>query len=323
MQISPEAIRNAVMELRPILERAKANTGVVGDILASREKVLSRFQPIFSIEHIPQLTAEEFQSFLSSKNNRHWGGLQRLGSQITSDMELLRKALLILLDENRSLESRLDILRPYKKPAMVKNLGRAFITPILMVSHPEKYGVMNNPSIEGARLLNVLPEFKENAPFSKKYIAFNDVLVRLATSLDTDLWTLNALWWGIIKERSEQSTEREVVRIDKGMLDTEQAATDELGRFGLERYLQEFMRDNWDKIPELMDWTLFEEDGEIVGFEYNTNSIGRIDLLAHHKREGEWLVIELKKIKAAMTRLGRSKDTWDGLQRISRKREKL
>ena len=83
MQNSNEAIRLAAAELRPILEMARTGTGDIADVFSSRDVVLARFQPIFSLEHIPQLTADEFLSFLLGKNNRHWSGLHRKGPQVT------------------------------------------------------------------------------------------------------------------------------------------------------------------------------------------------------------------------------------------------
>ena len=49
---------------------------------------------------------------------------------------------------------------------------------------------------------------------------------------------------------------------------------------------------------------LFEEDGEQVGYEYNTNEIGRIDLLAKHRNEPKWLVIELKRNQSSDETVG-------------------
>ena len=74
--------------------------------------------------------------------------------------------------------------------------------------------------------------------------------------------------------------------------------------FGLERYLQEFLRDNWENIPEFQNWKLFEQDGDVVGVEFNTNEVGRIDLLAHHKTEARWLVIELKRHQSSDQTIG-------------------
>ena len=41
------------------------------------------------------------------KNNKHWSGLHRLGSRICENIERLREALLLLLDESVPIEGRL------------------------------------------------------------------------------------------------------------------------------------------------------------------------------------------------------------------------
>ena len=59
-------------------------------ITAHQEEVLQRYQPIFTPDHIPQLTEEDFLSFLLYRNNHHWDSLHRIGSRIVEDMDLLR-----------------------------------------------------------------------------------------------------------------------------------------------------------------------------------------------------------------------------------------
>jgi hypothetical protein len=74
--------------------------------------------------------------------------------------------------------------------------------------------------------------------------------------------------------------------------------------FGLERHLHEFLRDNWNRIELSKDWAIYSEPGdEEAGYEYPCD-IGRIDLLAQHKREGRWLVIELKREQSADQTMG-------------------
>lgn len=71
--------------------------------------------------------------------------------------------------------------------------------------------------------------------------------------------------------------------------------TEEEQTFGLERQLHDFLHDNWSKTSLGRDWSLYAEQGDPeAGYEYPTD-VGRIDLLAKHKREPRWLVIELKR----------------------------
>lgn len=66
-------------------------------------------------------------------------------------------------------------------------------------------------------------------------------------------------------------------------------------RFGLERHLHEFLRDNWNKIELSREWALYKEPGDDeAGYEYPCD-VGRIDLLAKHRKKPRWLVVELKR----------------------------
>jgi len=62
--------------------------------------------------------------------------------------------------------------------------------------------------------------------------------------------------------------------------------------------------DNWSRIPLANHWNLYEEYGEVVGYEYNTKEIGKIDLLATHKTQPRWLVIELKREQTSDDTIG-------------------
>lgn len=70
-------------------------------ILDDRDEVLARYGQVFSPEGIRALTAEEFRGFLVFRNNRHWKSIHRQGGQIVSDMEALREARLLLVDETQ------------------------------------------------------------------------------------------------------------------------------------------------------------------------------------------------------------------------------
>ena len=52
------------------------------------------------------------------------------------------------------------------------------------------------------------------------------------------------------------------------------------------------------------EWTIYSEPGdEMAGYEYPTG-VGRIDILARHKERPAWLVVELKRDRAADQTLG-------------------
>jgi RecB family endonuclease NucS len=76
------------------------------------------------------------------------------------------------------------------------------------------------------------------------------------------------------------------------------------GVFGLERYLHEFLVDNWERLDLGKEWALLEEDGDVVGSHYPTGEVGEIDLLAKHKSADRWLVIELKRDQSSDATVG-------------------
>ncbi len=65
--------------------------------------------------------------------------------------------------------------------------------------------------------------------------------------------------------------------------------------FALEKHLEDFLVANWEstELGELYD--LIEESGDIVSQQYPTKEIGNIDLLVKDKKDGNYVVIELKK----------------------------
>lgn len=74
--------------------------------------------------------------------------------------------------------------------------------------------------------------------------------------------------------------------------------------FSLERHLHDFLRENWDRTKLGEEWALLTEGGDLVGYEYPTG-VGRIDLLAHHRTDERWLVIELKRGRNSDSTVGR------------------
>jgi hypothetical protein len=64
--------------------------------------------------------------------------------------------------------------------------------------------------------------------------------------------------------------------------------------FALEKYLEDFIVDNWEKIDFGEKLKLFTDKDGNIGKQYYTNDVGYIDLLATDK-ENNFVVIELKK----------------------------
>ena len=68
--------------------------------------------------------------------------------------------------------------------------------------------------------------------------------------------------------------------------------------FALEKHLEAFLVANWSKTDLSREYDLFQEDGEVTGQQYPTDT-GPIDLLAISKDKTKLLVIELKKGRAS------------------------
>lgn len=73
--------------------------------------------------------------------------------------------------------------------------------------------------------------------------------------------------------------------------------------FALEKHLEEFLVQNWKNTELGKRYEIFEEDGEIVGQQYPTDT-GPIDVLAISKDKKEILVVELKKGRASDSVVG-------------------
>jgi restriction system protein len=68
--------------------------------------------------------------------------------------------------------------------------------------------------------------------------------------------------------------------------------------FALEKHLEEFLVHNWPHTVLGQKYNIFEEDGELVGQQYPSDT-GPIDILAISKDKKELLVVELKKGRAS------------------------
>src|SRR5688500_15575205 len=66
----------------------------------------------------------------------------------------------------------------------------------------------------------------------------------------------------------------------------------------MEKHLEAFLVTNWDQTSLAADFSIFEEEGEKVGQQYETDA-GPIDVLAISKDRKRLLVVELKRGRAS------------------------
>lgn len=71
-------------------------------------------------------------------------------------------------------------------------------------------------------------------------------------------------------------------------------SVDDLTGFAMEKYLEQFLVDNWTQTELGKDYDIYTENGEMVGRQYQTDT-GPMDILAISKDRSRLLVVELKK----------------------------
>jgi hypothetical protein len=262
-----------------------------------RQDVIARLQSIFVPDHLPSLTETEFRSFLMLRNNKHWSGLHRLGPRMCADMDRLRQGLQLLLYSDRPIAERYD-----EAIAGIDGMGRAVATAILLTVHPQHYGVWNAKSEAGIKMLNLWPRFDRGESEGSRYTRINALLLRLSQALQVDLWTLDALWHYLTLEQDDAPLIEDEIEEAPPPVAVVAAVAEH--RFGLERHLHDFLWDNWDETDLGREWERYTEPGmESAGYEYPCD-VGRIDILARHRRTRDWLVVELKRAQTSDGTLG-------------------
>lgn len=176
------------------IERFRNDTPNVMALRLQEQEVTAYFGVIFSDKGIRTLTKQDMTGFLSFRQNKRWREISK--EDVTRDMERLRAALLMLVDESRPIAERLDLLEPGRGELAIPHLGKAKLTPILLMSNPRRYGVWNDYSERALSGMGLFPEFAEGWRLGEQYAAVNEVLVGLAAKYNVTLW-----WLDIILER--------------------------------------------------------------------------------------------------------------------------
>ncbi|MBU1964364.1 MAG: DUF1016 family protein [Proteobacteria bacterium] len=73
--------------------------------------------------------------------------------------------------------------------------------------------------------------------------------------------------------------------------------------FQFEKDLQKYLNSNWSEIPFFKEWNL-QKKGALKEGRYNTGVVGEIDILARHREENRWLVVELKRDQSSDETIG-------------------
>ena len=75
------------------------------------------------------------------------------------------------------------------------------------------------------------------------------------------------------------------------------------GLFYMEKQLEDFIIENWEKTEFGKKYDLIEEEGELISQQFKTD-IGFIDILAKDKKTKNYVVIELKKNQTSDDTIG-------------------
>ncbi|WP_180981058.1 endonuclease NucS domain-containing protein [Pseudovibrio exalbescens] len=272
------ALQSAIGQLKSHLNHLKEK-GELKRIQQEKGQVLKRFGPLLDPANLSNLKMEDIRPFFYYEHNRHWNGLYRQVNRVLEHPSTFSTTLAMLLDEALPIEQRMT-----EAIQTIKGMGTAIATAFLTVAYPATYGVWNATSQAGLDRLGLLPKFGRGTQTGQKYKAINDILLNLADALETDLWTLDVLWWSVLDDGLD---------LDEPPV-TKEAATERRG-FSLEKQLQIFLLDNWARTQIGQEWDLLETpENPEAGSQYHCPA-GRIDFLAKHKTDPRWLVIELKK----------------------------
>lgn len=269
--------------------------------VAAQKAALDHYCNLFRSENIVNLTEEQFKAFLLFKNNKHWAGIHRQ-SNIYADMDRLKTALKVLLDEAQPIQVRLDKITDKSGPLYIKGLGRAVLTPILMCVYPDKYAVYNRISEEGLTRLG-RNKAKATDSFGKRYVAINEACHQIADEIKQPLSLVDSMF-SLMVHGSESplvfpsTPDGETTgEVDAEIESVPKMAIGESFLFPLEKYLEEFLVSNWEKTVLGKTLALHVEDEESAT-QYSTD-LGPIDILARDKTNHDWVVIELKKGKSS------------------------
>jgi restriction system protein len=82
------------------------------------------------------------------------------------------------------------------------------------------------------------------------------------------------------------------------MITSSDGTVENPSEFAMEKHLEDFLVKNWRQTDIGRDFDIFEEDGELVGQQYQTDT-GPMDVLAIKKDKSQLLVVELKKGRAS------------------------
>jgi hypothetical protein len=253
-------------------------------------------------ERIDTLPDEElgdrFLEYFNEGAGRHgFNAIYR--DRIVRDIGRFRKVTKFLLDESIPVKQRIEGVIDSDGAQHIEGIGKGLATSILMDLDPNKYATWNNKTNMGLDALGRTPEFGRGDSSGERYRKVMDSIRGLKDlkpelsfiEIDHFLHIVSAEEEG--KEAIKALTEgREILKPVSESIE-ELSKEKESMEFAMEKYLEEFIEKNFQRIEFGVKLELYQDE-ESNGRQYQT-PIGNIDLLAVDKQKKELVVIELKK----------------------------
>ncbi len=211
-------------------------------------------------------------------------------ARIVKDITRFRRSMEYLLNESVSMNDRLNQILDADGNHHIEGMGKGLATSILMDLNLEKYITWNNITSLGLEILGLSPEFERGSDWGSKYGKILEIAKHIR-SLKPELGYLEIDHFLYFVTTDEGKDIVEAIKNND--LPNQEFDDKESMEFVMEKYLEEFIEANFDKIDFGAKLELYQDE-EHRGRQYPTQ-IGRIDLLAVDKEKKEFLVMELKK----------------------------
>ncbi len=104
-----------------------------------------------------------------------------------------------------------------------------------------------------------------------------------------------------VKELQDIISPRQTVHNASELVDE----TEQRSSFLFEKHLEDFLVSNWTRTPLARDYEIYQEDGDVVGQRFRTNT-GPIDILGQRKDKSDFLVVELKRDRTSDAVVGQT-----------------
>ena len=265
-----------------------------------REKAFKENHKWTQPDVIQKMSDEELEAkFL--EYYKSGGGKQTLNQiyrdRIIRDKKHFRETLLYLLNEEVNIKERIDQILGGKY--RIQGFGKAILTSFLMDYNSHKYCLWNNKTERGFSVIGweVYESRDSQGAAYQKVLKVLQKLRGLRPELNLTFDDIDLFLHTISAEDDGRNAVRAIIEgreISKPMKEVEQTLQEIKNMdFAMERYLEDFIETNFDKINFDANLELYQDE-ENNGRQYPT-SIGNIDLLAIDKEKKEFVVIELKK----------------------------